>query len=155
MIWLKPRLSDHFLRLWLWFQKPVTMLSSRSDCQTNCQAKNIPMYIKEMDTYQIHWIWRIKNMQMIDCFWLCLSHFCSFPDSKVHGANMRPIWGRQEPGRPHVGPINFAIWVRIGMIRKVASILLAFHYYYHSAEYDLIFNFSYWRGKSDLSWLLL
>ena len=32
------------------------------------------------------------------------------PDSKVHGANMGPIWGRQAPGGPHVGPMNFAIW---------------------------------------------
>ena len=32
------------------------------------------------------------------------------PDSKVHGANMGPIWGRQDPGGPHVGPTNFAIW---------------------------------------------
>ena len=23
------------------------------------------------------------------------------PDSKVHGANMGPIWGRKDPGRPH------------------------------------------------------
>ena len=30
--------------------------------------------------------------------------------SKVHGANMGPIWGRQEPGGLHVGPMNFAIW---------------------------------------------
>ena len=35
----------------------------------------------------------------------------SFPDSKVPGANMGLIWGRQDPGRPHVGPMNFAIWV--------------------------------------------
>ena len=27
-------------------------------------------------------------------------------DSKVRGANMGPIWGRQEIGRPHVGPYN-------------------------------------------------
>ena len=40
---------------------------------------------------------------------LCLSGF--FPDSKVDGANMGPIWGRQDPGGPHVGPINFALWV--------------------------------------------
>ena len=33
------------------------------------------------------------------------------PDSKVHVANMVPIWGRQVPGGPHVGPMNFAIWV--------------------------------------------
>ena len=32
------------------------------------------------------------------------------PYSKVHGADMGPIWGRQDPGGPHVGPMNFAIW---------------------------------------------
>ena len=32
------------------------------------------------------------------------------PDSKVHGANMGSIWGRQDPGVPHAGPMNFAIW---------------------------------------------
>ena len=49
-----------------------------------------------------------------------ITHFCymfymiwyeTYPDSKVHGANMGPIWGRQDPGGPHVGPMNFAIWV--------------------------------------------
>ena len=33
------------------------------------------------------------------------------PDNKVHGANMGPTWGRQDPGGPHVGPMNFVIWV--------------------------------------------
>ena len=28
------------------------------------------------------------------------------PDNKVHGANMGPIRGRQDPGGPHVGPTN-------------------------------------------------
>ena len=32
------------------------------------------------------------------------------PDSKICGAHMGPIWGRQEPGGPHVSPMNFAIW---------------------------------------------
>ena len=32
------------------------------------------------------------------------------PESKVHGAKMGPIWGRQDPGRPHVGHVNLAIW---------------------------------------------
>ena len=31
-------------------------------------------------------------------------------DSKVHRANLGPIWGLQDPGGPHVGPMNFAIW---------------------------------------------
>ena len=29
--------------------------------------------------------------------------------SKVHGANLGPNWGRQGPGGPYVGPMNFAI----------------------------------------------
>ena len=32
------------------------------------------------------------------------------PDSKVYGANMGPTWGRQDPGGPHVGHMDFAIW---------------------------------------------
>ena len=32
-----------------------------------------------------------------------------FPDNKVYGANMGPVWGKQNPGGPHVGPMNFAI----------------------------------------------
>ena len=31
-------------------------------------------------------------------------------DNKVHGANMGTTWGRQDPGGPHVGPMNFDIW---------------------------------------------
>ena len=34
----------------------------------------------------------------------------SVPDSKVHGTNMGPIRGRQNPCWPHVGPMIFAIW---------------------------------------------
>ena len=34
-----------------------------------------------------------------------------YPDSKVHGANMGPIWGRQDPGGPHGDLMNLAIWV--------------------------------------------
>ena len=37
----------------------------------------------------------------------------SLTDSNVHGANMGPIWDRQDPAGPHVGPMNFAIWVVI------------------------------------------
>ena len=45
--------------------------------------------------------------------WMRLVKF--YPDSIVHGANMGPIWGRQDPGGPHVGPMNFAIWVIFSM----------------------------------------
>ena len=32
------------------------------------------------------------------------------PHSKIYGANMGSIWGRQDPGGSHVGPMNSAIW---------------------------------------------
>ena len=32
------------------------------------------------------------------------------PGRKVHGANMGPIWGRQESGGPHVVTMHFARW---------------------------------------------
>ena len=52
--------------------------------------------------------------------WLSFQHLDPFsqkgsgnvwnnPDSKVHATNMGPIWGRQDPGGPHVGPMNLAI----------------------------------------------
>ena len=35
----------------------------------------------------------------------------TYPDSKVHGANMGPTLVLSTPDGPHVGPMNFAIWV--------------------------------------------
>ena len=44
-------------------------------------------------------------------YMVSISHLnVNTPDSKVHGANMGPIWGRQDPGGPHVGPMNFPFW---------------------------------------------
>ena len=42
-----------------------------------------------------------------------IDHYKSMvaPDSMGHGANMGPTWGLQDPGRPHVGPMNLAIRV--------------------------------------------
>ena len=44
----------------------------------------------------------------------------TYPDSMVHGAHTGPIWGRQDPDGPNVGPINFAIWI-ISMSGAYAS----------------------------------
>ena len=43
------------------------------------------------------------------CIWEGLTWRVNIPDSKVHGANMGTIWGRQDLGGPQVGPMNFAI----------------------------------------------
>ena len=36
-----------------------------------------------------------------------------YPDSKVHGSNMGPIWAQTAPDGPHVGHMNFTISVFI------------------------------------------
>ena len=43
-------------------------------------------------------------------------HWHNNPDSKVHGINMGPNCGRQDPGGPHIGPMNLAIWESISGI---------------------------------------
>ena len=42
------------------------------------------------------------------------------PDSKAHGGNMEPTWGRQDPGGLHVGHVKLAIWEDIESIVSVA-----------------------------------
>ena len=44
-------------------------------------------------------------LQMASC------HSATYPDNKVHGANMGPIWVLSPPVGPHVGPMNLAIRV--------------------------------------------
>ena len=52
----------------------------------------------------------------------------TYPDNKVHGANMRPIWGRQDPGGPHVGLMNFAIWVVLFINDSIWSLICTIWY---------------------------
>ena len=51
-------------------------------------------------------------------------------DSKVHGANMGPIWGRQDPGGPHVGPMNLAIWGTMVMMHQLFSTCRSFNIFF-------------------------
>ena len=49
----------------------------------------------------------------------------SNPGSKVHEANMGPIWGRQDSGGPHVAPMNLAILVVLLLRGKLAGMRCA------------------------------
>ena len=49
-----------------------------------------------------------KLFKALESYWLK-----RYPDSKVHGANMGPTWVLSAPDEPHVGPMNFVIWVHI------------------------------------------
>ena len=56
----------------------------------------------------------------------------NIPDGKVHGADMGPIWGRQDPCGPHVGTMNLVIWDGI----------LSEHYILQQVEYILSLQMS-------------
>ena len=57
---------------------------------------------KHQVTFQILWLvphWCIVDSQLL----------IMVPDSKIHGANMGPIWVLLAPDGPHVGPMNLDI----------------------------------------------
>ena len=88
--------------------------------------------------YQTHTMIIAKSSNIYQCLsplCICCTLGIMNPDSKVDGANMGPIWGRQDPGGPHVGPMNFAIW---GYIHVSHSNQL-YHIHYKSTllEYKL------------------
>ena len=64
-------------------------------------------------------------------FYMFVEQHYSIADSKVHGANMGPIWGRQDPGGPHVGPMNLAIW---DVVLYICD-MIYFHIRHFSAKY--------------------
>ena len=49
-----------------------------------------------------------------------ISH--SYPDNKVHGSNMGPNRGRQDPGGSHVGPMNFAKLLNLSILNLISII---------------------------------
>ena len=55
----------------------------------------------------------VRNIPFTQTLRLCSSLMRPYPDSKDHGAHMGPISVRQDPGGPHVGHMNFAIWVTL------------------------------------------
>ena len=58
----------------------------------------------ELHDYARAWLRRRDGLTVVyrDCL-------ANNPDSKVPGANIGPIWGRQDPGGPYVGPMNLVI----------------------------------------------
>ena len=43
------------------------------------------------------------------------------PDSKVYEADMGPVWGRQDPGGPRVGPMNLSIGVSMQIVSSIVT----------------------------------
>ena len=63
--------------------------------------------------------------------WLEIQHSGSriIPHSNVHGVNMAPSWDRQDPGGPHVGHMNLAIWDNLSnaQVEYLSSIAVTSH----------------------------
>ena len=54
-------------------------------------------------------------------WWVKLLQIHMIPESKVHGANMGPTWGRKDPGGSHVGLMNLAIWDHKGAFLRIGN----------------------------------
>ena len=85
-------------------------------CCLPVEAKTADVYCgKLLRWYDLGYISEKLTGFILSCheMYVCICHSAvgGFLDSKVNGANMGPTWGRQDPGGPHVGPMNFAIWV--------------------------------------------
>ena len=71
------------------------------------------------------------------------------PDSKVHGANIGPIWGRQDPGGPHVDRMIFAIWAVVKTERKNSPDSTECKVdKFRERHYEGIYRVDFW-GKND------
>ena len=81
-----------------------------------------------------------------------------YPDSKVHGANMGPIWGLQDTGGPHVDPMNFAICVC--MYNQSDWAIASKNYWFGAVytvarHYRVVLQFHYSGIQCLMSWLLI
>ena len=71
------------------------------------------------------------------------------PESKVHAANMGPIWGRQDPDGPHVGPMNFILWGVFTFQEYISNSL------FKSEAHRFGVNFAFFRQTVLMSTLIL
>ena len=87
----------------------VTSSTSSTCCTFSaCIKKGLGLF--DLITFDRPLPWQSHRIVML--FSLMVNYINSeFPDSKVHGANLGPTSGRQNPGGPYVGHMNLAIWV--------------------------------------------
>ena len=99
---------------------PTWVLPAPDGPHVPCYQGIIPFPTKVMRWFKPN-KWQATNWTQYDqmLIYVTRPQWVNSPDSKVHGANMGPIWGRQDPVGPHVGPMNFAIWV-ISTSTKIA-----------------------------------
>ena len=81
----------------------------------HCRTPRIWKNSGSADVFSVLFIskrWEISLINYASNYWhLPVDEGRLLPANKVHRANMVPIWGRQDPVGPHVGPMNLVIWV--------------------------------------------
>ena len=100
-----------------------------------CVTSRCNMVVEDNPTYK--WTWFLVHYTEIPTHVddvVCVGVYSGgCRDSKVHGTNMGPIWGRQDPAGPHVGPMNSAIWV---CLQPQACGFLSMHLFIRCAQID-------------------
>ena len=96
----------------------IAFLLNRNEPKIPFAASSMPADFMNCKVHVDDTVLRVWRISMLKSFNVQLrstkkrfnNRYYTNPDSKVHGANMGPIWGRHDPGGPHGGPMNFAIW---------------------------------------------
>ena len=123
-LFLKVKLTTyhhHWFRYWLEaseatnnYQKQWWLVNQCIYVSLGCNGLKL-CHMKQKKKFFLRVAWKfVGRLPSVQCMlmpWVSVlaDHQEPCPDSMVHGANMGPIWGRQDPGGPHVGPMNLAI----------------------------------------------
>ena len=85
----------------------------------------------------------------------------AYSDSKAYGANMGHTWGRQDPGGPHVGHMNFAIWVYMSIFAMAVLSLSIINQIIRLHFCEITINFHWdqrvnnWKSQDLLLWVFI
>ena len=83
-------------------------------------------FINTIGTYAVHVYGDFLYGQLVYAHLLFWLHD-NIPRQQGSWANLGPIWGLQDPGGPHVGPMNFAIWiVSLDVRASVGTVMIKF-----------------------------
>ena len=100
----------YFLKLACWFYFVMVIMLIRALCQKQVSGIWTGYYIPQV-------LWDVITCPCPSCRFLHNTRY-----SKVHGANMEPIWVVSSPGGTHSGPMNLAIRdssVHSGLMRLI------------------------------------
>ena len=89
-----------------WFDTSSRPLGHRCNVKVPIHTQLYSWLIQELVVKRI-------QCSVFDVINSLLQWLYAYTHSKVHGPNMGPTWFLPAPGGPHVGLMNFAIWVKL------------------------------------------